>query len=341
MARSNRMGDEGREWLRQNYARGTVHDTLDAFEARFGWRPTPRTVYVQASRMGLRKELRRQDPRIRADRAQVRVAWSREPTWEAWMLEHDTGGHEATIEAFEREFGIRLSRGQVNLFRASHGTQKRASHGGGRTRRPVGYERETKGGILVKVAEEAAVPMSKDNWRFKHHIAYEDAYGPIPEGHVVMAVDGDSRNCDPGNLVAVDRRAVGALNQMRGEGLTWQDRETMLACVAIASLKVGVNDAESAMGRTCAVCGRRFAEPAEKRRYGKRTQTCPECLRAGRKAGGVRRSSDGCASRECAVCGAAFAPTTRRERRCPECKAARPRIGVERHRRYYEKHGRR
>ena len=32
------------DWLRANYGAGDVHDTLDAFEARFGWRPTPQAL---------------------------------------------------------------------------------------------------------------------------------------------------------------------------------------------------------------------------------------------------------------------------------------------------------
>lgn len=114
---------EERAWLVEHYAAGTIHDTLDAFEERFGWRPTRGTIYARAHKLGLRKAL--QGPRIRTDKAVVRIVWSREPEMESWMLEHDTGAMQDTIEAFEAEFGIRMTRGQVSLFRSSHGTQKR------------------------------------------------------------------------------------------------------------------------------------------------------------------------------------------------------------------------
>jgi len=336
--KSSRIGESGREWLRENYAHGTINDTLDAFEAEFGWRPHKRTVYVMASRMGLRKELNRQDPRIRTDRAQVRIRWSNEPEMSAWMAEHAASSFQDVIEGFEAEFGIRLSRGQVNQFRAANGIRNKPGHGGKR-RRPVGSERETKGGILVKVAEEATVPMSKDNWRFKHHIAYEDAYGPIPDGHQVWAVDGDKRNCDPGNLVAVDSRLVGAINQARSDGrFEWHDRETMLACIALAELEVGINDAEHSIERTCGVCGGKFVEPEDRRRWGKRTQTCPDCLARGKRARGDRGDKR---PTVCAVCGETFAREQSNQRRCPECKAAKPRWGVGRHARHFELTGRR
>lgn len=311
-------------WLREHYARGTIYDTLDAFEAEFGWRPSKRTLYVRAHRLGLRKL--RQDPEFRGRRAQTIIRWSREPEMEAWMLEHDGGRpHEDVAAAFHERFGIWLSRGQINIFRARHGLQTKDSRGG-RAARPIGYERRTKGGILVKVAEKATAPLSKDNWRFKHHIAYEEAWGPIPEGHVVMAVDGDSCNCDPENLVAIPRRAMGAVNQLRGEGAAWSTRDELLAVAAERSLDIAINDAESRAPRKCAVCGAEFVETDEQRRRGRhRTATCQACLASGRRARGDRGDKEPTA---CAVCGKVFARSQRNQRRCPECIARSLKMSV-------------
>lgn len=311
-----RVSEEEEAWLIANYAHGTIHDTLDGFEREFGWRPTEKTIYQRAHKMELRKE--RQDPAIRNGRAQTTIRWSCEPKMEAWMLEHDRGLRiEDTIAGFEREFGIRLSRGQVSLFRASHGTQKRASHKGGRPRKPVGTERATKGGILVKVAEEATVPQSKNNWRFKHHIAYEEAYGPIPEGCVVYAVDGDAANCDPENLVAVPKRAVGALNMSKRK---WSSREELLAMAGIAMLDVSINDAEHGRELTCGVCGASFLEDTELRSHGKRVaQTCPACLARGRKAKGERKTEEAV----CEKCGKPYSRWNKRQRLCSDCSTSR------------------
>lgn len=330
----HRMSESERRWVEENYAKGTIHDTLAAFEAMFGWHPTARSMYVLAHRLGLRKEL--QDPRIRNDRAQTRIRWSCEPEMEAWMLEHDMGSFQDVIEAFEQRFGIRLSRGQVNQFRASHGTQKRvmpAQRKGGRPRKPIGFERRTKGGILVKVAEEPTVPMSKDNWRYKHHIAYEEAYGPIPDGCQVWAVDGDNANCDPENLVAVPNKATGAINALTRDGITWHDRESMISVVRMAQLKVGINDAEHKAKRECAVCGKAFRESEDRRRYGKRVATCPECLALGRKAKGDRKATKGPSVKICKVCGREFAPETSRQVRCRSCIEEQPRLSADKHRR--------
>lgn len=271
------------EWLCENYARGTIYDTLDAFEAEFGYRPSKGTLYQRACKMGLAKD--RQDVRIRTGVAERRVDWSEEPEMEAWMLAHDKGRMQDTVEAFEAEFGFRLSRGQISLFRAQHGTQlRRRRYGRGRKPLPVGAERERKGGIFVKVAPEPTVPMSKDNWRYKHIIAYEEAYGPVPEGHAVYAVDGDRRNCDPANLVAIDKRVAGVIANMRGQGLEWSTRGELLAVAAVAALKVAEGEAKDRMGTVCSVCGRMFQRPEAYRRSGYRPRTCPECREMGRIA---------------------------------------------------------
>lgn len=269
-------------WLAERYPVATdVNELLDDHEREFGWRPTKTSLYMKASRMGLRKE-----PVANRDgRVERTVRWSKEPEIEAWMLEHDHGQRTDLLsEEFRVAWGFGLSRGQVNLFRASHGTQKRRDHGGGRRRVPVGSEREGKDGyVVVKVREEATVPMSKDNWELKHVHVYEQHFGPVPEGHVVYFADGDRRNFDPENLVAVPRRLVGLMNQPGSP--RWHDRASLEACVALAELSVGTTWAELSMPRTCGVCGREFVPDPPRRGNGTRTNlmTCRPCLEAGHK----------------------------------------------------------
>lgn len=271
---------EEAEWLRENYALGSIRDTQDAFEERFGWRPSYQAIAVRASKMGLRKE--GPPPMDRARAIERRVAWGEEPEMTAWMLANDTGTVRETTEAFRERFGFALTRGQISRFRAAHGTQRSRPHGGP-PRRPVGFERRDRHGIVVKVAEEAEVPMTKDNWRYKHVVAYEKAWGPVPAGFAVYAVDGDKGNCDPGNLVAVDKRSATALNRLRAEGVRWSDREGMLAAAAVAGLRVAIRDAEFRGARACEACGAEFDLSAEDRRSPTVPRTCPACRAARRR----------------------------------------------------------
>lgn len=279
MPRGKRIDDA---WLRERYPRMTdINKLLDDCEREFGWRPSKQAIYVKANRMGLRKE----PVAGRGNCAERTIRWSREPEMEAWMLEHDHGQRMDDLQAEWREhFGFGISRGQVNLFRASHGTQRRNSHGGGRHRVPVGTERESKDGyIVVKVRPEASVPMSKDNWKLKHVHVYEQAHGSVPDGCAVYFADGDRRNFDPGNLVAVPRRLIGILSDKSMP--RWHDAESLEACMALAELKSAQAGVMARSVRTCGVCGKRFVpDEAHVANGTTRIRTCPACLAAGRKA---------------------------------------------------------
>lgn len=183
------------------------------------------------------------------ERAVRKVRWCQEPKMQEWMEGHDDGQPIAQLSReFEEAFGFPLSRPQVSLWRAANGRQSRRGNGGGRLdrRKPVGYEREAKGYVLVKVAPEATVPQSKDNWRLKHVVEWERANGrKVPEGHMVMFADGDRRNFDPSNLVAVPRTVIGLLNGP--DAPEWHDADTLRSAVACCSLDHAIAAAEAAV----------------------------------------------------------------------------------------------
>lgn len=308
-------------WLVENYPLGTINDNLDAFEREFGRRPSKSGFFQKAHDMGLRKRTQTEE---RSNKAQKTMRWS-SPEFERernWMLENDKSESVlVTIEAFEREFGIRLNRSQVSLFRATYGTSRRVSHGGGRPSRPVGSERVGKDGyLMVKVREWPDVPQSKDNWRFKHHIVYEENHGPIPEGHIVLFADRDTRNFDPDNLVAIPRKLIGVLNQ----GYKWTDAATLKAAISCAMLDVAIVDAKNAP-RPCALCGAVFTPPY---RSNQKRNTCPDCVKKGRKLC-VMHGRAGEA--KCDVCGKTFARNKKNQRRCRECIAEKPSWSVDAH----------
>ena len=65
---------------------------------------------------------------------------------------------------------------------------------------PIGTEVEMKGGyLIVKVDDKPKAP-KWDNWKMKHHLVWEKANGPVPEGCRVIFKDGDPSNCDLSNL---------------------------------------------------------------------------------------------------------------------------------------------
>lgn len=219
------------------------------------------------------------------------------------------GHSEAEIaDAFEERFGVRLTEGQIGNAKTRFGVRS-GTHGGrfekgntppnkgvpmsewglaeekaGRIRgswfrkgsrpanaKPIGSERASKEGYIeVKVADGRG----NGNYRPKHVVVYEEHRGPVPDGCAVVFADGDRRNFDPGNLVAVPRSVLAQMNNMRIE---WRDRETLRAAMAAAEVRIAAAKAERSMGRTCRECGAPFLP-------GFRNQSrCRACIDAKRK----------------------------------------------------------
>jgi len=72
----------------------------------------------------------------------------------------------------------------------------------------VGTEVIIDGYTKVKVGEPKA-------WKFKHVMIYEAAYGPVPEGHVVIFADQNKRNFKLDNLLLVSRGELAIMNNKK------------------------------------------------------------------------------------------------------------------------------
>ena len=309
-------------WLREHYGAGDVHDTLDAFEERFGWRPTAQGLYQKAYKLGLVKRPKADECR----RVERRIRWTDEPELCAWMSEHDRGHSIAAVQdEFEREFGFRPAKVQISQWRARNGVGRKRNEGRSYNAVPIGTERDTgKGYVLVKVAERATVPMSKDNWRPRHHLVWEREHGePVPRGCEIVHADRDCRNDDPSNLVAVDKKLVGIIN---GNGLEYWDAESLHVAVARARLMSKAREVESGGTRTCGVCGASFEPTAAQKGYPKPLQTCPACLAVGRKSKGEPKRTY---KRVCAVCHETFDARRKDQKRCDACIARAPKYAVD------------
>lgn len=179
---------------------------------------------------------------------------------------------------------------------------------------PLGSERVKKGYVQVKVAERPSRPGLHDNWAPKHRLVYREAYGPIPDGCVVFFADHDRENCDPDNLVAVPRRLVGPMNENASwRGMTWCDRESLLACMAYAELSIAIKDAGGTA--VCSACGSAFSVDRRRRR----AHTCPDCLEKGLRMRREPGSIGGHGEAECKRCGARFERDRRNQVNCPDC----------------------
>lgn len=98
---------------------------------------------------------------------------------------------------------------------------------------PIGTERTGPDGyVRVKVTEDYTNNLM-ERWRPRSHIVWERVHGPIPDGFVVMHVDGDRANDDPDNLALAPKSLVSTLNRF---GPKWADRETFEVALLAAEV---------------------------------------------------------------------------------------------------------
>lgn len=281
-------------WLAERYPTTPNVELLDAFERRFGWRMTNSSLASWASSAGLRKSSRS-------------VAWRGHPEYDEFLRGYVPGHQEREIaDAFEREFGIRLTRAQVKNAKARLGV--RSGTVGGRfepgnvpankgrtwdemgipedkrermrsgqfkpgnlpwTTRAVGEERVSKDGYVEVHVAQHRRERANDQWVMKHRLVWEEANGrPLRPNEIVVFADGDRRNFDPDNLVVMTMAEHAVIIR---SGITYADRETCETAIRIARVKMAASRA-SMRPRRCRRCGREFAP-----RYGHQ-RTCDACL---------------------------------------------------------------
>lgn len=77
--------------------------------------------------------------------------------------------------------------------------------------RPVGSERiDVDGYIRVKVSDEGEW---SDRWKVKQRVVWEEVYGPIPKGHVIVFLDGNKQNVSLSNLQMITKSELARMNQ--------------------------------------------------------------------------------------------------------------------------------
>lgn len=97
-------------------------------------------------------------------------------------------------------------------------------------RREIGEERITKDGYVVVKVRDGKL---NKNWELKHRLMYEKYNGKIPEGHKVIFADGNKRNFDKDNLIAVSNSQELILNR---RNLIFEEQELTKSGVLIAKV---------------------------------------------------------------------------------------------------------
>ena len=156
-------------------------------------RRKPEQIYAKAQALGLRKP---RDYSVRAGRigAQHPAAIAHR-----FVKGQEPPNKGKRIEEFMSKEGIeRSSRTRFQPGQLPHNTQ------------PVGHERVSKDGyIYIKVSMTEKMVL-------KHRYVWEQANGPIPDGHNIAFRDGDRTNCQLDNLYLISREDA-AREQIKSE----------------------------------------------------------------------------------------------------------------------------
>lgn len=79
---------------------------------------------------------------------------------------------------------------------------------------PIGTEvTDSKDGYLKRKVRDDQVPTTY-NWAFVHRLVWEEHFGPVPEGHVIVFRDGDRAHVAIDNLECVSRAELAQRNTM-------------------------------------------------------------------------------------------------------------------------------
>lgn len=80
-----------------------------------------------------------------------------------------------------------------------------------------------------------------ERWEFLHRTTWEEHYGPIPEGGMIIFKDGNKLNCDISNLALITKRENAALNKL---GLRSEDPDLTEAGINLVRLRLAAKDAK-------------------------------------------------------------------------------------------------
>ena len=112
------------------------------------------------------------------------------------------------IELYYEKYGERMSEYKVHDIKkryklysgVNNKFQKGNIYNKGYNKKPIGSERlDERGNVRIKIAQP-------NKWVRKHIYIYEQHYGKIPKGKVIVFLDGNKQNCDIKNLKLVDKK---------------------------------------------------------------------------------------------------------------------------------------
>lgn len=114
---------------------------------------------------------------------------------------------ECIIDQFNQRFGRQVKKDALRQVLQSVGIDKRHNY-------VAGDEVYRNGdGVYIKIDDHSS--SSGYRWVKKSRLVYEERFGRIPEGSVIVFLDGNCRNCEPENLMCIDHKVHSFISTKR------------------------------------------------------------------------------------------------------------------------------
>ncbi len=260
-----RYTPEQKEFIREN-ARGKYNSEIaDLFHAKFGIKITESQIKSFKANHKIKSDV----PKRRRTKPQGLLTIEQAE----FVIRNVKGLSNLQLTNLVNEtFDLNLTTRQMKTWKKNHGlssglrgsegksppnkgTKGLYNVGGNRTSfkkgqrslnyKPVGTERIDRDGYtLIKVSDEG--PWHK-RWRHKHKVVWEEKYGPIPKGHVILFADQNKRNIDLDNLILIKQSQLSVLNR---KGLLHNDAELTKTGIIMADIYRKISERKRSGKRT-------------------------------------------------------------------------------------------
>lgn len=260
MKAGHRWSEEQYDYLRE-IAEGRYNDEIaELMNKKFGTSFTE----SQIKNAKVRKKIRSNVPRVKPNKFRLRLFTKEQFEFIVANVKGRTNQELAVL--VNEKFDLNVTAQQMNTFKKNHDLRsgldlrfkkgqspwnkglKGLQIGGEETQfkkgqrphnyRPVGSERvcSKDGYVLLKVQDDGKF---QERWRHKHVVVWEKAYGPVPDGHVVMFLDQNKLNISLDNLVLIEQRQLSILNR---KNLLTSDADLNRTSIAVAKLFNKISD---------------------------------------------------------------------------------------------------
>ena len=166
------------------------------------------------------------------------------PEEDKWLIENIPNHlYRDICKMFEQKFGKHLTAKQLhghiaNVLHVSNGNKGNQKFRAEKFE-PIGYEyTNPRGYTYIKVKD---TNNQNEDYRAKHQVMYEKYHGELPEGFIVVFLDGNTQNFNKDNLYAIPKKIHCRLNleSIYGE----RSKDLTLAAIKTWELHYAIEDA--------------------------------------------------------------------------------------------------